>query len=614
VTAAAPALRGNYTVTNLVVNKAAILKAPMPPPDHDPDPVGPDYPPAAGPYDGPDLKPGEGPLPLPVDEQGKLITLSDFDTVTNYDGEAHTYNTNALYAALEMHASTNAFFGNPYTVEYSTNGFLWVDEPYFYTNADETPTSFWYRVTVPNFSNYIHAVGITITQRVSTITFEAKDKVYDMTTNATCTATNFVNVVPGEGFVLETRDMTFAFSDADIGSNKLVTAYGYGDGLVKPLDGTLKSNYAFVFVPTNYANITEKIVDLKVVVRPEEFAWDGTAKFPTEIVVTDDGTTLTKDVDYTYEEFTAIDLTNAVVKVTGKGNYAGSSGQTNFWITAYEITTWIEDECQGTNRVGSLSGTEVSTNAVLEGYCVDVQNSVTNGVVRKVDHEDGILRLTVRLEKDSNDDDVPDKYQRKLTFRVVNGWWDADTSQEASGSGPQCVWVTKFKMEGDVMTDIWDVNGTGLLAGVPAVGDKPFGGAFAKGGLWWPETPYDGMAVTNGTSPLFIFGYNHAAGGGSHRPGSSTAQPPKFSVVPDISTFSYEGGRATFAVNQKAYESGTLVVSMPLEATQVTIQGSESLSPADWKDLQSKSTDADGYVTLDDLGAYRFFRISVETH
>jgi len=374
----------------------------------------------------------------------------------------------------------------------------------------------------------------------------------------------------------------------------------------------VKDNY---YVTFDYGKllVTPRIITFAVIATPEEFAWeDGVSHFPTSIVVKDGEAELEKDKDYFYKETPEVDVGKYTITVTGRGNYAGSSGCTNFWITAYDVTYLTEGVEDSKTDIGEVSGTDVFANCPeKEGYCVDVQNSVTNGTVTRID--DGLLHLTVRYEKDSNDDDIPDKYQRKITFRVVNGWWDDDKTKATAGSGKRCVWVTKFKMDGETMTEIWDVNGTGKLEGkdVPAVGNNPFQGPFAKGGAWWPVTPYDGMMVTNATSPLFIFGYNHAAGGGSHRPGGS-AQPPKFSVVPDISTFAYVEGKATFAVNQKAYDNGTLVVSMPLEATRVTVEGKVSLSDETWQPLATKDTNADGYVTVDELGDFQFFRISVE--
>ena len=154
-------LRGNYEIADVVVNQATIREIQAPNPDHEPgEEPGPgtDYPPEAGPFPGPDT--GK-PLP-PASADWKL---SDYDVVTNYDGEAHTFDTNKLFAKLAEIKDVygkGGLYGNKYGVDYSTNGVDWVAEPYAWVNVADTPTSFWYRVSVTNMNPVIHAVGVTI--------------------------------------------------------------------------------------------------------------------------------------------------------------------------------------------------------------------------------------------------------------------------------------------------------------------------------------------------------------------------------------------------------------------------------------------------------------------
>ena len=63
-------------------------------------------------------------------------------------------------------------------------------------------------------------------------------------------------------------------------------------------------------------------------------------------------------------------------------------------------------------------------------------------------------------ENGDEPDNIPDKYQKKVTFKVVNGMWNDGTATD------KVVYVT-------LMTgDKWDVNGTATL-NAPAVGEKP---------------------------------------------------------------------------------------------------------------------------------------------
>lgn len=154
-------VRNNYALGKVTVEKASIWEGN--PGDIDPeDPFDPKFPPEVGPFPGPELPE----LPVPTNcVDGTWSRLSNYDVVTNYDGEAHTFNTNALMDAIALIADKDDYYhGNKATIEYSLDGTAesWTNEPYAWVNVCDTPTSFWYRVSIPNFTNYIHAVGVTI--------------------------------------------------------------------------------------------------------------------------------------------------------------------------------------------------------------------------------------------------------------------------------------------------------------------------------------------------------------------------------------------------------------------------------------------------------------------
>ena len=320
VTAAEGTKKGNYSIVFKPTTIAEIIKALLPDPESD----DPEKDPDAGPFDGPDLDDPHTP-PLPGD--GGYAYLSDYDVITNYDGAAHTFDTNALFAKLDGMRAAGKFLGNPYEVAYSLTGAegSWQSAPFAWTNVVETPTSFWYRVVVPNFTNYIHAVGVTVTQKVVTIAFEAADKVYDGKTDATCTATNFEGVVAGEALTLDVSKMSFAFEDATVGDNKTVTAEGYEDGFVGAGPDTRVTNYSFDFIETTRANITKGKPHVDPITDDDDRIYTGEEQKPlTPEMVKDDEGEQIPESEYEVEYFDNVHATNlAYVVVTFTNNYSG---------------------------------------------------------------------------------------------------------------------------------------------------------------------------------------------------------------------------------------------------------------------------------------------------
>ncbi|MCR4607373.1 MAG: InlB B-repeat-containing protein, partial [Oscillospiraceae bacterium] len=105
---------------------------------------------------------------------------------------------------------------------------------------------------------------------------------------------------------------------------------------------------------------------------------------------------------------------------------------------------------------------------------------------------------TAHFDKDDNHDDIPDKYQVVVTFKVVNGKWNDDTAANKT------VYVTLLDANGDYST-----NGSGkLTAGqIPAVGGKPANGYTAGA---WDKTPN----ITTAISSAMTYTYTYAANPG----------------------------------------------------------------------------------------------------
>ena len=208
------AIDGDYEATETWGKLSVAAAEPPPPEDEDDD----DDPPG---YDPDDPQP---PTP-PQGEEGEITGFSDYDCVTVYDGEAHTLDTEALQSVIDAQTAADDWKGDtPITVTYSLTGEdgTWTDTPPEFT--DVVSTGFWYKVSAPDFKDSVHAVGVTINNRPSAITFTAADKVYDGNTDAVCSGAEFDNLVEGESFTLDTAAMTFAFESAAVGSGKTVTA------------------------------------------------------------------------------------------------------------------------------------------------------------------------------------------------------------------------------------------------------------------------------------------------------------------------------------------------------------------------------------------------------
>ena len=110
--------------------------------------------------------------------------LSKFDVAVVYDGAGHTIDTNALVVAFGA-----AMIGEN-TVEYAADdgsagiggrgapALPWGAAP-VYTNAGEYVV--WYRVTNPNYEDFVHAAKVTIAKRAVTVRSRNLTKPYDGT-------------------------------------------------------------------------------------------------------------------------------------------------------------------------------------------------------------------------------------------------------------------------------------------------------------------------------------------------------------------------------------------------------------------------------------------------
>ena len=163
-------------------------------------------------------EPGDGGVP----EGG----LSKFDAAFVYDGEGHTINTNALQAAfgaamIGESAVEYAAGGSqsPATVSDAMNSI-----PPCFTNAGEYVV--WYKVTNPNYEDFVHRAKVTIAKRPVTLTSGTKlDFVYDGQPHA---FPHFIKsghgVVEGEGIVASNWATVTRVDEGEVGNTVDYTA------------------------------------------------------------------------------------------------------------------------------------------------------------------------------------------------------------------------------------------------------------------------------------------------------------------------------------------------------------------------------------------------------
>ena len=110
--------------------------------------------------------------------------LSKFDATAMYDGEGHTVDTNALVAAFGaamIEENTVEYAADDGSAEIGGRGapaLPWGAAP-TYTNAGKYVV--WYRVTNPNYENFVHAAKVTIAKRPVTVRSRSRTKPYDGT-------------------------------------------------------------------------------------------------------------------------------------------------------------------------------------------------------------------------------------------------------------------------------------------------------------------------------------------------------------------------------------------------------------------------------------------------
>ena len=111
-----------------------------------------------------------------------------------------------------------------------------------------------------NYSVTYEKSSFNVAKKTITVKFEANDKVYDATTNATRKGDFIYTGVEEKDVIgLDDSTMVYAFDTKDVGTDKTVTATSFDESLMTGVD---HSNYTVAFVGTTSADVTKRRIDL----------------------------------------------------------------------------------------------------------------------------------------------------------------------------------------------------------------------------------------------------------------------------------------------------------------------------------------------------------------
>ena len=259
-------------------------------------------------------EPGDGDVPAGG--------ASKFDVTVMYDGEGHTIDTNALFAAFgaAMIGDVAAMYGR--APDEPGGPIAWTATAPTFTNVGECVV--WYKVTNPNYEDFMHSAKVTITNRLVTvnITGHSATHTYDTTEKSV------------SGYEATTEDALY-----DIAAD---TAFG-GAALAARTDvGTTAMGLTASDFSNNNANfaVTYAVTDGGLTINPRVIG-DNPANWDIRLGKSEmyDGTEKTApiiqvcyvkpdsnldNIPYALSGNTATNAGNYVVSITGTGNYAGT--------------------------------------------------------------------------------------------------------------------------------------------------------------------------------------------------------------------------------------------------------------------------------------------------
>ena len=291
-------------------------------------------------------------------------------------------------------------------------------QPVIPTGVDAGNYTVYYRVLgdANHFDSEIESVLVTIAKKAINISgITAQDKVYDGTTAATLGFDQVVygGIVSGDNLTITAKG---AFADANAGTDKnvIITELTLG--------GTSIANYQLAESgqqTTATATITPRSIEGAILSDIAAQPYTGEPLTPA-VSVTLDGTLLTAGTDYRVTYANNVNVGEAIVTVTGIGNYQGSVQKT-FTITV--LVAVVITDPQPQTLVYSGKAQQLVTAGEAEGGTMvysldgtDYQTAIPTGVDAK------IYTVYYKVQGDSNHSDTEAKsVTATITPRSIEG-------------------------------------------------------------------------------------------------------------------------------------------------------------------------------------------------
>lgn len=289
-------------------------------------------------------EPGEGVVP----DGG----LSKFDVAVVYDGAGHTIDTNALVEVF-----TAAMIGES-AVEYAADdgsagiggrgapALPWLADAPVYTNAGEYVV--WYRVSNPNYNDFIHAAKLSITKRPVTVAVAGHTATYAYDT--TEKSVSGYDAATEDALYDIAADTVFSGTAAASRTDAGTTAMGLTPGDFANSSANFHVTYE---VTDGWLRVTPRVIgddpsnwDIRLARNPMYDGTEQSAPITQVAFVKPDGNL--DDIPYALSGNTATDAGNYVVRITGTGNYSGTV-EKDWAITPRNVTLtsgsaeWVYD-------------------------------------------------------------------------------------------------------------------------------------------------------------------------------------------------------------------------------------------------------------------------------
>ena len=208
-----------------------------------------------------------------------------------------------------------------------------------------------------------------------------------------------------------------------------------------------------------------------------------------------------------------------VVTVNDNGTKTEIKGSTATATPKYVFVTWTKGKVTDKN-VGELA-TTIST----EKHCTPVSEELEVGqpyTYTAIFLEDKVGKK----DKDGNDtgDGIPDAWQYKVTFKVVNGKWNNQTTADV------VAYVTNKKNDTPCAKGTEGSKATLDGVTIPVAGSQPDSGYKASGN--WNTTP-SATTVINKEDTVFTYTYDKKSGGSG---GSGGSHKPTVTIPDDVPT------------------------------------------------------------------------------